>query len=102
MGVYDIYPTMNITDEGGLLDIFQYVNGVADGLFFPIMVGVMFFISFIIGIRTTTPARSLTFSCFICMVSTMILSVLELVAPKIMYLFILGFAVGLWWVKQEE
>jgi len=102
MGEFDIYPKMNITDEGGLLDIFQYVNTVSDGIFFPIMVGVVFFISFIIGIRTTTPARSLTFSCFICMFSSMILSVLELIAPKIMYLFILGFAVGLFWVKQDE
>jgi hypothetical protein len=102
MGQYDIYPSMNITDEGGLLDLFQYINVVSDGIFFTTIVGVMFFISFIIGLRMTTPARSLTFSCFICMVSTMILSVLELVTPKIMYLFILGFAVGLWWVKQDE
>lgn len=102
MGQYDIYPMPNISAEGGLYDLFIYINSVSDGIFFPIFMGVIWLVTFIIGIRISSPARSLTFSCFMGMLLSIPLAVLGLITPKVMYAFILGLAIGLFWVKQEN
>ena len=101
MGQYDIYAMPNISAEGGLYDLFGYVNTVSDGIFFPVFLGVIWIVMFLIGVRISSAARALTFSCFMGMILSMPLAVLGLVTPKIMYAFILGLAIGLFWTKQE-
>lgn len=102
MGAYDIYAMPNTTAEGGLFELFGYVNDVSGGIFFPIFFGAFWFIAFIIGIRMSTPAKALTYSCFLGMILSMPLAVMGYLNPKIMYAFIIGFAGGLFWVKQEN
>lgn len=102
MGQYDIYSMPNVSAEGGLHELFLYVNQVSEGIFFPIFFGAFWFISFIIGIKMSTPAKALTFSCFLGMVLSMPLVVLGYLSPKIMYAFIVGFAGGIFWVKQDN
>lgn len=102
MGAYDIYASPNITDENGILGLFQYVNSVSDGIFFSIFLGVIWIVTFIIGARISSPAKSLVFSSFIGMILAMILATLGFINPKSMYLLILGLAIGLFWLKQEN
>ena len=101
MGQYDIYAMPNVSAEGGLFEMFGYINQVSEGVFFPIFLGAFWFISFLIGIRRATPAKALTFSCFLGLILSMPMAVMGYVSPKIMYAFIVGFAGGLFWAKQE-
>lgn len=102
MGQYDVYAMPNVSAEGGLHELFMYINNVSGGIFFPTFFGAFWFICFIIGIRISTPAKALTSSCFFGLMLSMPLAVLGLLSPKIMYAFIIGFAGGLFWVKQEN
>lgn len=102
MGQYDIYAMPgNSTETDGFLGLFGYVNVVSDGIFFPVFTFVAWLIMFIVGTRISSPAKALTFSSFMAMILSMPLAVLGLIAPKIMYLFIILLAGGILWAKQE-
>jgi hypothetical protein len=102
MGQYDVYAMPNVSAEGGLWELFGYVNTVNDGIFFPAFFGAFWLIAFIIGTRIATPAKALAFSSFLGMVLSMPLTVLGFLSPKIMYALIIAFAIGIFWTKQEN
>lgn len=102
MGQYDIYAMPNTTAEEGLLGLFNYVNEVSNGSFFGVFIGALWLILFIIGMRISSASRALTYSCFIMTILSIPLAILNLLSPTIMYAFIIGLAIGLFWLKQEE
>ena len=91
-------PTSN--DTIGFYEYFSYVNNTADGLFFPIMILVIFTVIFIATKQFST-SKAWTFASFTITMLSIPLAVLDLLASKFMYLSILMLAVGLLWLKLE-
>lgn len=96
--VYYTTPTINNTQ--GFYEFFNFINLSVSGLFFPVLIFVIWIILFLATKQYST-SRAWTYSSFICGLLSIFLAVMDLVAPKIMYLFIIFFAVGLVWLKLE-
>ncbi len=96
---YYTEPTSNET--AGLFEMFKYVNNVADGLFWPSMMLVIWVVIFI-GTKQYSSARAFTAASTITGFVSIILAVGDLVAPKWMYLSLLMIAVGVLWLKLEK
>lgn len=92
-----IYAMPNMTEANDLYGMFTYVNTLADGLFMPVMLLVVYAISFISSLFIVPPSVALIFSSFIATTLSMILAVLGLLSPQYMYLTILLLAVGIFW-----
>lgn len=98
-------PTMN--DTGGIFEMFRYVNNVADGLFFPVILGVIWFIIFITllgsgNMQRSSVSKAWIFSSFLCSVLAIILSIMDLVAPKWMYALFVMTGFGALWAILEQ
>lgn len=104
MAYYE-YP--NSTDTQGLFQYFGYINRAADGLFFPVILLVVWFISFISifsssGGNRPAAARGFAFSSFLTSILSIMLAIMGFLAPKFMYLNFILTAVGILWVKLES
>lgn len=95
-----IYAPPNQTDSEGIFELLRYVNTTADGLLFPMLLFVVFVITFI-ATKQFSSSRAFAYASFITMVLSVPLGVLDLVAPKFMYLFVILTAVGAVWLKLE-
>ena len=96
------YGTPTVNDTSGMYEIVSWVNRVpADGLLFPVILFVIWIISFI-AMKGYSSARAWTFASFLCTVLSIIMAILDFVSPKIMYLFIFLTLVGFIWLKLEE
>lgn len=96
---YYTEPTGN--DTKGVFEFFNYVNATATGgLFFPVIIFVIWIISFL-AIKQYSTSRAWTFASFFCSVLSIILAVMNLIAPVFMYFFIIFTAIGLVWLKLE-
>lgn len=95
------YPVPNATDTRDLLSIFQWVSNVAtDGLFFPLMILVIWTIQFIGVISEGRPAsRAWVFASFSSTILAIILGILAMMAQKWIYLLILMVSIGAFWVR---
>lgn len=95
-----IYAPPSNNDTLGVYEIFKYVNTVSDGIFF---VGLAFVIWIIIFVSTKnySSSRAFTFASFVSFILTLVLTVIDLISPKIMYLFVLLLAGGAMWMKLE-
>jgi len=94
------YATPTGNDTVGLYEFFNYVNLTAGGLFFPVIIFVIWIITFLATKQYST-SRAWTFASFLCGVLSIILATLNLIAPRFMYIFIILFAAGLVWLKLE-
>lgn len=95
-----IYAPPNVTDSEGIFELLRYVNTTADGLLFPMLLFVIFIITFI-ATKQFASSKAFAYASFITMVLAIPLAVLDLVAPKFMYLFIILTAVGMVWLKLD-
>ena len=95
---YYTVPTGN--DTVGLYEFFNFVNLSASGLFFPVMIFVIWIIVFLASKQYST-SRAWTAASFLCGVLSILLATLDLIAPRFMYIFIILFAAGLVWLKLE-
>jgi len=95
------YPTPTNNDTQGIYEYFNYVNNVADGLFFPVIIFVIWFISFF-AIKQYSTSRAWTFASFFCSILAMTLTVLNLINSKFMYAFFIATVIGFVWLKLES
>ena len=103
----DWYSYPNSSDTDGIFEFFRYVNNTAEGLFFPVILLVIWIVAFITtfaagGVGRPAAARSFTFASFFTSVLGSMLAIMGFLAPKFMYLPIIMFAVGLAWLKLEN
>ena len=92
-------PTPNQTRD--LLEIFRFIsNDATDGLFFPLMILVIWVIQFIGVLAEGRPAsRAWLFASFSATILSIILGILAMMAQKWIYLLILFVSLGIFWVK---
>ena len=95
------FPVPNATDTRDMLSIFQFISDSATGgLFFPIMILVLWVIQFIGVMAEGRPAsRAWLFASFTATILSIMLGILALIAQKWVYLLILMVSLGVFWVK---
>lgn len=92
-------PTNNQTQD--ITSFFGYVNTLTDGLFFAMLMMVIWVIIFIASKQYDTP-RAWTAASLICSFLAVPLSVGGLLAPWIMYMLFVFSAGGLLWLKLDK
>ena len=95
------YITPNANDTAGIYEFFRFITTVTDGFFFAGIMVVIWVVTFIATKQFST-SRAFTYTSFICFILSMILVVIDLLAPKYMYLFIILAAAGAMWIKLEK
>lgn len=93
-----IYNPPNSSDSEGLFELARYVNTEADGLLFPMILFIIFIITFI-ATKQFDSSKAFTYASFLTFVLAIPLTVLNLVAPKFMYLFLILLGAGALWLK---
>ncbi|MFW6172894.1 MAG: hypothetical protein ACOC5T_04045 [Elusimicrobiota bacterium] len=88
---YYVEPTAN--DTKGFFEFFKYVNTVADGLFFPVLLLVVWVIVFVATKTYTTP-RAWTAASITVSFLSIPLTIAGLVAPRWMYMSFVLTAAG--------
>lgn len=102
------YPMPTYNDTAGFYEFFQYVSRISEGIFFPVMLLSIWLISFITllsteGFRFNSASRAFMVSSLIASILGGMLAVLDLLAPKYVYLSILMLALGgLWQVLNNS
>ncbi|MFA6074083.1 MAG: hypothetical protein WC758_08250 [Candidatus Woesearchaeota archaeon] len=100
MSYYEL-PTGNYSMD--IYGIFYYVNGegVTGGLFWVVMLSVIWIIAFM-ALKQYSTSRAFTFASFFCSIMGIFLAVLDLINPKYMYLTIFMTLIGFVWLKFED
>jgi len=95
------YPVPNPNQTRDLLAMFQFIsNDATGGLFFPIMILVIWVVQFIGVIAEGRPAsRAFVFASFTATILSIILGILAMMAQKWIYLLILMVSLGIFWLK---
>ena len=98
------FPVPAANDTRDLLSIFQWIsNSATDGLFFPIMILVIWVIQFIGVLSESRPAsRAFVFASFTATILSVILGILAMMAQKWIYLLILMVSLGVFWTKLQS
>jgi len=94
----------NVNQTADLFSIFQYINNVAtEGLFFPIMMMVVWIIAFIGSISEGRPAsRAFIFASFMSVVLGMLLALMNFFNINYVYFLILLIAFGIFWLNLSR
>ena len=87
-------------DTSGIYEFFRFVNITSDGLFFTVILFVIWIVAFLAIKQYSTP-KAWTSASFLCAILSILLTVVDLVAPKFMYIFLILTAIGLVWLKLE-
>lgn len=95
------YTTPTGNDTLGLFEFFKYVNTTAGGLFFPVMLLVIWTVTFI-GLKQYSSARAWTTASLITAFLSIPLAITNLIVSRYMYLCFILFAVGVLWLKLEK
>ena len=99
MAYYNV-PTGNQTN--GLYEIFKFIGvETTAGLFFPIMILVVWAVAFM-GLKQYSSSKAWTFASFFSSFLAIMMSVLDLMSPKWMYLCIFLTLIGFVWIKLEN
>ena len=97
--VYFTTPTANETK--GFYELFQFIGiSATEGLFWPVMLLVIWVVSFM-AFKNYSTSRAWTFASFFCSVLGIIMAVLDYMSPNWMYLTIFMTLVGFVWLKLE-
>lgn len=96
---YYTEPTAN--DTLGIYEFFNYVNFVSGGLFFPVILMVIWLVTFI-ALKGYTTSRAWTGASFLISILAIPLAVLKLISPRYMYLAFMFLAGGLLWMKIDK
>jgi len=100
------YQYPNATDTEGLFQFFGYVNRTAEGLFFPAILIVVWMISFT-GVFVSggggkpAAARAWTTSSLLCSILSILLVIMNFLAPLWMYITFVLVAIGVLWMKLD-
>lgn len=95
------YPVPNANNTGDLLQIFQFVsNDLTGGLFFPLMVLVIWVVQFIGVLAEGRPAsRAWVYASFTATILSILLGILAMIEQKYIYLLVIGVSLGAFWIK---
>lgn len=86
----------------GFLSFINYINLVTgENLFFPLIIGAIWFIIFMASKAYTTP-RAITIASFFAMVLCIVGRIVGLVSNTFMFLFIILTAFGIIWLHFEN
>jgi hypothetical protein len=97
---YYTEPTSN--DTQGFYEFFNYINEVAtEGLFFPVMLLVIWVITFM-GTKQYTTAKAWTTASVITGFLSVPLAIMGLISTRWMYLLFVLIAAGVLWLKIEQ
>lgn len=96
---YYVEPTGN--DTAGVFEFFKYVNTVSDNLFFPVILLVIWIITFI-GTKQYSASRAWTAASFLVAFLSIPLAIGELINPRWMYMSFVFVAAGVLWLKLEK
>ena len=95
------YPIPTGNDTRDLLSVFQFIsNEATSGLFFPIMILVIWVVQFI-GVLSEgrNASRAFLFASFTATILSVILGILAMLAQKWIYLLVLMVSLGAFWIK---
>ena len=96
---YYLVPTANET--AGLYELFKFIGGTpTDGLFWPVMLFVIWIIAFI-ALKQYSTSRAWTFASFMCALLSIFMGVMDYINPRWMYLTIFMTLIGFVWLKLE-
>lgn len=95
------YPTPTVNDTRDLLGIFQFTsNSLTDGLFFPIMILVIWIVQFVGAVSSGRPAtKAWVYASFIATILSIMLGILALMEQKWVYLLVIMVSLGAFWIK---
>jgi len=97
------YPTLNVTDTQDLYTLFNWINNISDGYFFPVILGCMWMIIFLGGvIRAGSPGKSWTFASFVGAIIGILLGLMGWLNPIYIYFLVILTAFGLLWIRLEN
>jgi hypothetical protein len=95
------YTTPTGNETNGLYELFKFTsNNATNGLFWPIMLLVIWVVSFL-AFKNYSTSRAWTFASFFCSILGIFLAVMDYISPKWMYLTIVMTVVGFVWLKLE-
>lgn len=104
----NIYALPNKTDTEGIYELFRYVNNTAGGIFFPVIILVIWIIAFVSmlfsgNLERPSSSKAWIFASFVSSILSILLSILGLMASKYMYInfVLLGFGV-LWAILENS
>ena len=97
----------NATDSESLNTFMGFINRTADGFFFPVILLVIWFISFISiykneGQGRNATAKAFTISSFFTSILSIMLVLLGYLSSKFMYLQFILVGIGVIWLKMES
>ena len=95
------FPTPTPEDTRSLLSIFQFVsNDLTGGLFWPLMILVIWVVQFIGVIADGKLAsRAFVYASFSATILSIMLGILAMLAQKWIYLLIIAVSLGAFWLK---
>jgi len=100
------FPEPNITDTESYYTFFRFVNNAVEGLFFPVIILVIWIVSFTAMLFSgsydrPSGAKAWIFACFFCSILAVPLVVLDLMARKYMYILFVLLGIGVIWIILE-
>lgn len=95
------YPVPTTNNTRDLLEIFQFVsNDLTGGLFFPIIILVIWVVQFIGVLAEGRPAsRAWVFASFTATILSIMLGLLAMLEQKWIYLLVILVSLGAFWIK---
>lgn len=94
---------MNNTDAVDFLNLSIYVNEISNGIFWIVMLAVIWIVLFFSGLGVGKSAsRGWTLASFICSIIGTMMAVLNLINSKFVYLLVLMIGFGLIWMRFED
>lgn len=97
-----VYAMPNVTATDGLLGWMSYINNVADGFFFPMIMMVVLTVLTIIFMNREPFYKATMYSSFVCFVLSGILAVLDLIAPSFVYTMIIILGISVAWTAMTR
>ena len=94
------FPTPTVNETTDMFEIFKFVNNRAsEGLFFPVIILVIWFVAFIGSIAEGRPAsRAWIFASFICSVLGALVVLMGFMNQNYLFFLVLNIAFGIAWV----
>jgi len=105
MSNWFIEPTSN--DTGGLYEFIRYTNVASEGLFFPLIllaIWMIVFVSLLFSGNLDRPSASKSWitASFIILISSIPLSLMDLLNSRYVYISILLLGIGIVWIVLES
>lgn len=98
----DYYTPPTVNETKGFYELFGYVGREpTGGLFWISMLLVIWTVSFL-AMKGYSTSRAWTFASMFCAILAIPLAVLDYIAPKWMYLFIILTVMGFVWLKLDQ